>query len=38
MVDLEIYKLNKYFCMDNNQNIFKNKKYCIVSNCKKFII
>ena len=39
MVDLEnsnIYKLNKYFYMDNNQNIFKYKKYCIISNCEKY--
>ena len=39
MVDLEnsdIYKLNKHFYMDNNQNIFKYKKYCIISSCEKY--
>ena len=36
MSDLEnIYKLNKYFYMDSNQNILKYKKYCIISDCEK---
>ena len=31
MSDLEnVYKLNRYFYMDSNQNIFKYKKYCII--------
>ena len=30
-----VYKLNKYFCMDSNQNILKYKKYCIISDCEK---
>ena len=30
MSDLEnVYKLNRYFYMDSNQNILKYKKYCI---------
>ena len=36
MSDLEnVYKLNRYFYMDSNQNILKYKKYCIISNCEK---
>ena len=36
MSDLEnIYKLNRYFYMDSNQNILKYKKYCIISDCEK---
>ena len=36
MTDLEnIYKLNRYFYMDSNQNILKYKKYCIISDCEK---
>ena len=36
MIDLEnVYKLNKYFYMDSNQNILKYKKYCIISDCEK---
>ena len=36
MGDLEnVYKLNKYFYMDSNQNILKYKKYRIMSNCEK---
>ena len=36
MSDLEnIYKLNRYFYMDSNQNLFKYKKCCITSNCEK---
>ena len=36
MTDLEnVYKLNRYFYMDSNQNILKYKKYCIISNCEK---
>ena len=31
-----IYKLNKYFNVDNDQNIFKYRKYCIISNCEKY--
>ena len=30
-----VYKLNKYFYMDSNQNILKYKKYCIISDCEK---
>ena len=36
MTDLEnAYKLNRYFYMDSNKNIFKYKKYCIISECEK---
>ena len=36
MTDLQnVYKLNRYFYMDSNQNILKCKKYCIISDCKK---
>ena len=36
MTDLEnVYKLNRYFYMNSNQNILKYKKYCIISNCEK---
>ena len=36
MSDLEnVYKLNKYFYMNSNQNILKYKKYCIISDCEK---
>ena len=36
MSDLEnVYKLNRYFYMDSNQNILKYKKYCIISDCEK---
>ena len=36
MTDLEnVYKLNRYFYMDSNQNILKYKKYCIISDCEK---
>ena len=36
MTDLgNIYKLNRYFYMDSNQNILKYKKYCIISDCEK---
>ena len=36
MSDLEnVYKLNRYFKMDSNQNILKYKKYCIISDCEK---
>ena len=36
MSDLEnVYKLNRYFYMDSNQNVLKYKKYCIISNCEK---
>ena len=36
MGDLEIvYKLNRYFYMDSNQNIFKYKKYCNISEFEK---
>ena len=39
MSDLEnVYKLNRYFYMDSNQNILKCKKYCIVYNCKKILL
>ena len=39
MGDLEnVYKLNKYFYMDSNQNILKYKKYCIISNCEKMLL
>ena len=38
MGDLEnVYKLNRYFYMDSNQNILKYKKYCIISYCKKML-
>ena len=30
-----MYKLNRYFYMDSNQNIFKYKKYCIISDYEK---
>ena len=36
MSDLEnVYKLNRYFYMDSNQNMLKYKKYCITSDCEK---
>ena len=36
MSDLEnVYKLNRYFYMDSNQNILKYRKYCIISDCEK---
>ena len=36
MSDLEnVYRLNRYFYMDSNQNILKYKKYCIISDCEK---
>ena len=36
MSNLEnIYRLNRYFYMDSNQNILKCKKYCIISDCEK---
>ena len=36
MNDLEnVYKINKYFCMDDNQKILKYKRYCIISDCEK---
>ena len=36
MTDLEnVYKLNRYFYTDSNQNILKYKKYCIISDCEK---
>ena len=36
MSDLgNVYKLNRYFYMDSNQNILKYKKYCIISDCEK---
>ena len=36
MTDLEnVYKLNRYFYIDSNQNIFRCKKYCIISECEK---
>ena len=36
MTDLEnFYKLNRYFYMDSKQNIFKYKKYCVISDCEK---
>ena len=39
MGDLEnVYKLNRYFYMDSNQNILKHKKYCIISNREKIVL
>ena len=36
MSDLEnVYKINRYFYMDSNQNILKYKKYCIIYDCEK---
>ena len=36
MNELEnIYKMNKYFYIDKDQNIFMYKKYCIIANCEK---
>ena len=36
MSDLQnIYKLNRYFYMDSNQNILKYKKYCIIFDSEK---
>ena len=36
MSDLKnVYKLNRYFCMDSNQNILKYKKYCIIFDGEK---
>ena len=36
MSDLEnVYKLNRYFYMDFNQNISKYKKYCVIFDCEK---
>ena len=39
MSDLEnVYKLNRYFYMDSNQNILKYKKYCIISDFEKMLL
>ena len=39
MSDLEnVYRLNRYFYMDSNQNILKYKKYCILSDCEKMLL
>ena len=39
MSNLEnIYKLNRYFYMDSNQNMLKYKKYCIISNREKMLL
>ena len=39
MTDFEnVYKLNRYFYMDSNQNILKYKKYCIISDCEKMLL
>ena len=39
MSDLEnVHKLNRYFYMDSNQNILKDKKYCIISDCEKIVL
>ena len=39
MGDLENgYKRNRYFYMDSNQKILKNKKYCIISDCEKMLL
>ena len=36
MTDLDkVYKLNKQFYMDSNQDILKYKKYCIIADCEK---
>ena len=36
MGDLEnVYKINKYFYMDDNQKILKYKRYCIIADCEK---
>ena len=36
MSDLEnVYKSNRYFYMDSNQNILKYKKFCIISDWEK---
>ena len=36
MDDLEnLYKINKYFYMDDNQKILKYKRYCVISDCEK---
>ena len=32
-----IYKLNKYFYIDKDEDILKYKKYCIIA-CKKFLV
>ena len=38
MDELEnVYKLNRYFYMDSNQNILKY-KYCIISDCEKMLL
>ena len=38
MSDLEnIYKLNRYFDMDSNQNKLKYRKYCITTDCEKML-
>ena len=33
-----IYKLNRYFYMDSNQNILKYEKYCIIYDCEKMLL
>ena len=33
-----IYKLNRYFYMDSNQNILKYKKYFIISDYEKMLL
>ena len=39
MGDLEnVYKLNRYFYMDSNQNILEYKKYCIISDYEKIVL
>ena len=39
MSDLEnVYKLNKCFYMDSNQNILKYKKYCIIPDSEKMLL
>ena len=38
MSNLEnVYKINKYFYMDDNQKILKYKRYCIISDCEKML-
>ena len=39
MTNLEnVYKLNRYFNVNSNQNILKCKKYCTISDCEKIVL
>ena len=34
----KIRKLNQYFYMTSEGDILKYKKYCIINNCKKYLL